>query len=192
MPLAQTSAPAREPVGVDEAKVYLRVEHSVDDDLIGMLIGAARRYAESFCGRSFITQSWLLTLDGFDGCPVRLERGDVLSVDSITYQSMDGAWVTMPSTDYVADLSGALPRITPVFGKPWPITLPQIGSVRIAYTAGYGAAPASVPEGIRHWILMRLAGLYENREEVVVLNRGKVDPLPYVDALLDPYRIVTL
>ena len=46
-----------------------------------------------------------------------------------------------------------------------------------------------VPEGIRNWILIRTGSLYENREEVAILNRGKVAELPYVDGLLDPYRI---
>lgn len=47
----------------------------------------------------------------------------------------------------------------------------------------------AVPEGLRHWILLRVGSLYENREEVAVLNRGKVEELPFVDGLLDPYRI---
>ncbi|RFP32422.1 phage head-tail connector protein [Duganella sp. BJB476] len=44
-----------------------------------------------------------------------------------------------------------------------------------------------VPEGIRSWMLLRVGSLYENREEVAILNRGKVELLPYVDGLLDPY-----
>lgn len=44
-----------------------------------------------------------------------------------------------------------------------------------------------VPDGIRSWMLLRVGSLYENREEVAILNRGKVELLPYVDGLLDPY-----
>jgi hypothetical protein len=36
---------------------------------------------------------------------------------------------------------------------------------------------------------VRLAALYENREEVALMNRGKIEPLPYVDILLDGYRV---
>jgi hypothetical protein len=46
-----------------------------------------------------------------------------------------------------------------------------------------------VPEGLRNWILLRTGSLYENREEVAILNRGKVEELPFVDGLLDPYRV---
>jgi uncharacterized phiE125 gp8 family phage protein len=211
MPLIQIQAPASEPVTVIEAKNHLRVDSDLteDDALIAMLIGAARRYAETYCARSFITQKWRLVLDAFPGpClmgapmgvpyslpghAVLLERGSVLSVDSITYQDMTSAWQAMAVGDFVAELSGALGRITPVFGKIWPTpTLPQIGAVRVDYTAGYGVNASDVPEGIRQWILMRVGTLYENREEVAILGRGKVDPLPFVDSLLDPYRIVTL
>lgn len=205
MPLLQTQAPSTEPVTLAEAKNHLRVDYDDDDLLIAMLIGAARRYAETYTARSFITQKWRLVLDSFPGPSligvpygvpyslpahaILLERGIVQSIDSITYTAMDGTTQTMPSANYVADLSGALARITPVFGQIWPIPLPQIGSVRVDYTAGYGVA-SEVPEGIKQWILMRINTLYENREEVAILSRGKVDPLPFVDCLLDPYRVV--
>jgi uncharacterized phiE125 gp8 family phage protein len=70
--------------------------------------------------------------------------------------------------------------------------LPQIGAVQINYTAGYGTAATNVPEGIRHWMFLRVASLYENREEVAILTRGKVEILPFVDFLLDPYKVPSL
>jgi uncharacterized phiE125 gp8 family phage protein len=51
------------------------------------------------------------------------------------------------------------------------------------------SARGVVPEGIRSWILLRIGSIYENREEVAILNRGKVEELPFVDGLLDPYRL---
>jgi uncharacterized phiE125 gp8 family phage protein len=96
----------------------------------------------------------------------------------------------MPVGDYVVDPSGPLPRITPRFGKVWPIPVPQVGAVQIDYTAGYGTTPYSVPAGIRQWMLLRLTSLYENRGEAAVMARGTVNPLPWVDGLLDPYRVV--
>lgn len=210
-PLSQLSPPAEEPVVLADAKNHLRVDSDLttDDSLITLMISAARRYAESYTGRSFITQKWRLTLDAFPGPSllgvpmgipfslpghaVLLERGPVQSVDQIQYQDMSGTWQTMSTADYVAELTSPMPRITPVFGKIWPTpTLPQIGAVRIDYTAGFGNTAADVPEGIRQWILMRVNTMYENREEVAILGRGKVDPLPFVDSLLDPYRVVSV
>jgi uncharacterized phiE125 gp8 family phage protein len=284
MPLVQTFAPAVEPVTLAEAKNHLRLDADLttDDTLVTMLIAAARRYAESYTGRSFVAQGWRLVADAFPGPSlfgvppgvpyslpghaIQLEKGNTLAVSSITYLAMDTTWQTMPAANYTADLSGCPARITPVFGQIWPIPLPQIASVRVDYIAGYasrivadpaadtikpdlwptlavndpvvlsnigGVVPAglaaggtyyvqsipsaglyklsatvggaaiditdagtgtsfigTVPEGIRQWIMLRLTTLYENREEVAILNRGKVEPLPFIDGLLDPYRVV--
>lgn len=206
--LIQTSEPQSEPVSVLQAKNYLRVDDDLttDDALIAMLIGAARRYAESYTGRSFITQGWRLTLDAFPGpgCmgvpwgstytlpaqAIQLERGTVQAVSSIGYMDMNAVWQTLSPSVYVVDTSGCPGRVTPVFGQIWPPVLPQIGSVKVDYTAGYGDTPSTVPEGIKQWILMRLSTLYANREAVAILTKGKVEALPFVDSLLDPYCVV--
>lgn len=208
MPLVQITEPALEPVSLEEAKNHLRVDADLtsDDALIVMLIGAARRYAEMYCNRSFITRKWRLVLDSFPGAVamgvpfgityslpgnvIQLERGPVQSVDSIIYTAMDRSFNAMSPSDWVTDTSGGLARVMPRFGAIWPIPLPEIGAIQVNYTAGYGANASDVPAGIRHWILLRVNTLYENREEVAILPRGKADPLPFIDSLLDPYRVV--
>lgn len=189
--LTQTSKPASEPVTLDLLKAHLRVSDDTEDFVILALAAAARQFAESYCGRSFVTQGWRLTLDGFPCGPIILPRGPVQSVQSITYEDMGGTTRTIvpAAPDYVVDLSGEWPCVAPGFGRVWPEALPQIASVRVNYTAGYGA-DGKVPEGIKHWILVRVNTLFENREEVAVLQRGSVSALPYVDTLLDPYRVI--
>lgn len=207
MPLIRVSEPAAEPVSIQEAKNHLRVDSDMtsDDALIGLFISAARIYAENYTARSFIRQKWRLILDSFPGPSlvgvpagvpyslpghaVLLERGPFISLDSIEYTGMNSKPYVMPGTDYKAELSGGIGRITPIFGKIWPIPLPQIGSVIINYTAGYGDAPDDVPAGIRQWILVRINGMYENREEIAVTRGGKIEPIPFIDGLLDPYRV---
>ena len=46
-----------------------------------------------------------------------------------------------------------------------------------------------MPEGIKSWIKLRLGNLYAHREEIAVLSRGRIDSLPFVAGLLDPYRV---
>lgn len=200
------TAPSGEPLSLQEAKVHCRVFITDDDTLIGALIVAARQYAEQLTARCFVTQTWQLVLDSFPGVglagyapwgqtfglpgnAILLEKGPIQSVDSITYVDMAGATQTLASTEYIADLSSQLVRITPKFGKVWPIALPQIASVTVAFTAGYGAASA-VPQGLKQWLLLRIAALYENREEFVTGRSIVCTPLPFIDGLLDPYRIL--
>lgn len=205
--LASISPPSTEPITLGEAKAHLRVDLTDDDALITALIVAARQYAESETGRSLITQSWRLILDGFPGGrgpgtngsissllpgnAILLDQAPVQFISSIQYLDTGGAWQTLPESEWVAELQSAPARITPAFGKTWPAVLPQIGSVKVEFVAGYGDA-AAVPQGIKIWMLLRLGALYENREEVSAMRQGKIEPLPYVDRLLDAYRVIWL
>lgn len=198
--LVQTAAPGTEPVTLAEARLHLKLgadDPTTEDSLIEQIwIPSARRHAEAYTSRSFITQSWRLVMDNFPCC-IELERGDVQQIDSLTYRDTAGATQTVAwaapansiqrSTDgtLVADLTGGTARITPAFGNTWPINMPEIGSVAVTYTAGYGTA-AAVPQGIKQWILLRVARMFEHREEPV---DGEAAP-SYLDGMLDPYCVV--
>lgn len=200
--------PSVEPISLPQAKEHLAIDGSEWDTWITAFITRAREYAETECQRVFLTQGWQLVLDAFPGPSltgvpagvpfsvpghaVLIDRNPVQAVTSIQYLDMGGAWQTMTPGDYVAELQSSPARITPAFGKIWPITLPQIGAVKINFTAGYGSTAADVPEGIKGWMLIRLATLFANREEVAIMGRGKIEPLPYVDRLLDGYRTVVM
>ncbi|BBE50822.1 hypothetical protein OYT1_ch1265 [Ferriphaselus amnicola] len=190
MPLQLVTPPALEPVTLSEARLHLRVDTADDDPLIGALISAARLHAEMLTARQFLPARWRLVLDRFTPM-VLLNRSPVVSVVSVRYLDMGGLWQIMPATDYVVESSSEPARITPAFGKIWPPTLPQIGSVEILFDAGYADA-TKVPDGIKRWMLLRVGSLYQHREEMSVLPAGRIDPLPFVDSLLDPYRVVTL
>ena len=206
MPLQLVTSPAEEPVSLADAKLHLRVDFTDDDALITALISAARQAAEMLTGRQIVTARWKLVLDSFPGPSlmgvpagepfslpghaILLPKSPVASVLSIQYLDMSGAWQTMPATDYTVDAACEPARITPVFGKIWPITLPQIAAVAVTFDAGYGS-PASVPEGIKAWVKLRIDSLYNHRGETAVVT-GRLEPMPYVDRLLDPFRVVTL
>ena len=120
---------------------------------------------------------------------VELPKPPLVSVDTVAYLDSQGASQTLTSgTDFIVDVAREPARIAPAYGKYWPSTLPQIDAVQISFTCGYADA-ASVPQGIKTWMLIRIGTLYENREEVAILNRGKVEALPYVDTLLDEFRV---
>lgn len=204
MAYVQTTGPSVEPLTLAEAKAHLRVDVSDDDTLITALIMAARQYAEQLTGLSFCTQSWTYFADSFPGYGVMgvpwgqeyshpgnaflLEKGPINSIDSVKYLDMQGTLQTLSSSVYTSELSGQLGRVAPKFGQIWPIALPQIGAVQVAFTAGYGDA-SKVPQGLKNWMLLRVGALYENREEVISGRSITVTPLSFVDSLLDPYQI---
>jgi uncharacterized phiE125 gp8 family phage protein len=204
MPLQLVTPPAGEPISLAEAKLHLRVDGGDDDLLIGSLITAARQAAETITGRQLMTARWRLVLDAFPG-PLLMHAGSgssfslpthaillakcpVQFVVSVEYLDMNGTTQVLPASDYVLDAACEPARLSPVFGKTWPPTLPQIGAVTVTFDAGYGSA-SEVPEGLKSWIKLRVGSLYGHREEMAVLSRGRIDPLPFVDGLLDGFKV---
>ena len=207
MPLQLVTPPSEEPVSLWEAKLHLRVDFDEDDMLIASLITAARQAAETLTGRQFTTARWKQVLDCFPGPSlmgvpagqafslpghaILLPKCPLQSVVSINYLDMASVLQTMPASTYTVDAACEPARITPVFGQIWPICLPQIGAVSVTFDAGYGDA-SNVPEGIKCWIKLRVGSLYAHREEVALLNRGRIEALPFIDGLLDPFKVVTV
>lgn len=122
------------------------------------------------------------------GHAILIQKSPVLNVVSINYLDMAGVMQTLPSNSYTVDTACEPARLTPVFGQIWPIPLPQIGAVSVTFDVGYGDATA-VPEGIKSWIKLRVGSLYAHREEVAALSRGRIESLPFVDGLLDPFKV---
>jgi len=204
MPMQLMTPPAGEPISLAEAKLHLRVDFDDDDSLIQVLISAARQAAETLTNRQLMAARWRMVLDSFPGPSltgvpagqtftlpghaVLLPKSPVASVVEIRYLDMAGVWQVMPAANYTVDNACEPARIAPVFGQIWPIALPQIGAVSVIFDAGYGNASA-VPEGIKTWIKLRVGSLYVHREEVASMTRGRIDPLPFIDGLLDPYKV---
>jgi len=204
MPMQLITPPAAEPVSLAEAKLHLRVDFDEDDALIQTLISAARQAAEMLTQRQLVTARWRMVLDSFPGSglmgvpagqtftlpghAILIPKSPLQSVVEIRYLDMAGVSQVMPSAHYTVDKACEPARITPVFGQIWPVALPQIGAVSVTFDAGYGSA-ADVPEGLKSWIKLRLGSLYAHREEVASMARGRIDPLPFVDGLLDPYKV---
>lgn len=188
MSLKLITAPTAEPITLEQAKAHLRVEISDDDALISALIAAAREAAEAKTQRSLMMQTWELALPKFPCGPdngIRLLKAPLSGLVSITYVDADGDTQIMAEADYQLDEHSEPARLTPAYGKAWPATRDQANAVVIRYEAGYPDA-ATVPAQIKTWMLLRIGMLYENRESVsgVTLNE-----LPYVDTLLEPYKI---
>ena len=130
-------------------------------------------------------------IKGTTGYEIFLPIWPLISVDSIKYiDSVTGVQTTLPSTEYFIDNINVPPRIVPAFNKNWPSTQNQINAIEVLYAVGYGTTAASVPEGIKSWMKIRVGSAYEYREEVTIVEKGKIEPLKFIDGLLDPYRMI--
>jgi uncharacterized phiE125 gp8 family phage protein len=124
----------------------------------------------------------------FRGGKIDLPFPPLQSVDTVKYTDIAGTVQTLAPNLYVVDPISEPGCITPAPDTYWPDTQNRVNAVQISFTTGYGLA-AAVPAGLKAWILMRVAALYANREEISVGKSIVALELPFVDRLLDPYRI---
>jgi uncharacterized phiE125 gp8 family phage protein len=164
MGLKRTSNPTTTPVTVSEAKDQISLLSNDHDTTIDRLIKAATEAAEKYTGRALITQTWRLALNSFPVREIRLPRPTLQSITSIQYVDENGTLQTLGASlyDATADLEPA--RVEPAYGEVWPATRCEREAVRITYVAGYGDASTSVPESIRHAILLMVSQWFEYRE----------------------------
>jgi uncharacterized phiE125 gp8 family phage protein len=179
--------PKSEPITLDEAKAHLRIDEDItaDDALIDLLIGTARKSAESMTRRALLPQTWELALDRFEKV-IRLPRPPLIEIESIKFVDPGGTLQTLNAGFYQVDSHSEPARLLPAYGTAWPATRPQANAVVIRYTAGYSNA-AAVPDEIKQWMLLQIGTMHANPEGVVV--GVSVAPLPHVDRLLDELTI---
>jgi len=162
-----------------------------DDTYISSLITTARKICENYQRRAYITRTYALTLDDWPCSPFELPMPPALTISSIVYTDTAGTATTWAATEYQLDASGFVGRLAPAYGYSWPsTTLRELAGITITYTAGYGATAASVPEEIRHAIMMLVGELYENRE---VTDKMEAYEMPWsVKALLGFDRVISV
>ena len=205
MRLALHTAPEAEPILIADLEAHSRLGSGYiasleETSAANIFIAAARQRCEAITRRQLITAEWDLILDGFpsDRQPIEIPLPPLQSITSITYIDTAGATQTLESSLYRV-VSAGKPitpkcqpgKVLPIYGAEWPATIDDIETVTIRFTAGYGEAGTAVPEGIRNWLLLNIANLWENREtETMASGRlSQINLSPLADGLLEDYRI---
>lgn len=192
------TAPSVEPVTLTEAKLHLRETDTAQDDLITALIVAARQYAENYTRRAFAQRTLELTLPCFPADSIiELPQPPLQSVTSVKYIDFAGTLQTVLASAYQVDSYREPGLVKPAYLSFWQLTRDDFNAVQVRYVAGYAAAGSpddyayNIPAAIKHWIKVRVATLYEHREQLVVDQRITAIEVPrsIIDGLLDPYIV---
>lgn len=171
-----------------EVKLHARIDTSADDAIVTRLIAAARLECEAELQRTIMPVTWLKTLDYFPARGIDLLYPTVTAITHVKYYDGSGTLITLDSSAYQLDTYSKPAILAPAPGTLWPSTqLERMNAVQITYTAGWADA-AAVPTPIKQWMLIRIAQLYEHREEVAA--GFSVALMPHVDRLLDGFRVV--
>lgn len=182
--LTRSVAPILYPVTLDEVKDGLRIVITEEDDFIESLLYAAIDDAENILHRAILPQTWILLLDQFPAGQILLPYAVAKTV-TVAYQALADVWTTLAASE-VSLIAGPPSYVIPAYGKSWPSAIAHPDSVRITYTANSWATVATVPAGIKQWIIARVGELYEQREASgeVTLNSYK-----FIRGLLSPYIV---
>jgi uncharacterized phiE125 gp8 family phage protein len=183
--------PEIEPVTLDEARGFARVDGTSEDTLIELLITAAREAVEGFLMKALIEQTLVLSMDWWPE-PLTLPRPPLISVTEVRTVAEDGTETAYSSDSYyVRNLSQFVSEIVVKTGVTPPINTDRYhGGYEVEYKTGYGKDGPDVPASIRHGILMLVAHLYENR--VPTVGAGIVAEVPGLKEVLGQHRRIRI
>lgn len=190
--LVLTTAPSAEPLSLAEAKLHLKVRVDAEDAKIARLVKAARQLGERWTGRSWVTQTWTLSLKAFpagDGA-IALRRPPVASVTEVRYVDENGATQVVSTAVYELVAHPYRPQVVLKPNQVWPSDV-QTGKafpVQVVYVAGSGGA-ADVPEPYRNAVELLIGQWFEERSGTIVGTNAMELPLA-VQELLDFERVV--
>lgn len=205
MGLTLISAPEREPISLMEAKVYLRVDHDAEDELMQHFIKCARQAVEAFTARSLMLQTWQMTVNSGFGSMISstdyllgihskgmggIELARSPFIELMKAPVLVDEYGRRDIHDYRLDTAGRVARIH--FGSSLAQFLSGQGHLEILFKAGYGEHPEEVPAPLRQAIIMVVAELYEKRQSAndnqfiaPVLSDGVIQ-------LIRPYRVTRM
>ena len=185
--------PASEVVATDVMKNNLKLDGiTADDSLVATLLIAARQRCEEYCNIKFIDtvveQVWDEFPRGakFQNC-LNLTIGNASAVESFKYYDEAGVIQTWSASNYILDTYSKSGRICTAANVDYPtIDTDRINAIVVRYTSGFGSSASTVPDAIKHAIMLQASYLYSNREDKAhtmstlseyLLNAYVVNPL---------------
>ena len=185
------TAPAKEPVSIDDVKKHLRVDDDYmdDDSLITSMIPEARQWVEEYLWRKLISQTWYAYLPYWPSVDyLELPFGELQSVTTVKYTDTDAAQSTWDAAEYIVGTDYLKGRITLGYGYTWPNdTLYPSNPIEVEFICGYGDNAPDVPGNIKRAIYIMISEMYENREASIYGQTYGRNPL--IENLLAMYRI---
>lgn len=160
-----TTAPAIEPLTVEEAKQQARISDGYSDTLIEAYIRSAREAAESFMGRGLLTQTVKAVFDDFANMMPLPMASPLQSITHVKYYDVDGTLQTLSASVYDTDTVVRPAAVVLKAAQSWPALQAdrRNGRVEITYIVGWTTADL-IPEQIRQGLRMYVTYLDLDRD----------------------------
>jgi uncharacterized phiE125 gp8 family phage protein len=154
-----------EPVTLTEAKNFCKIDISTDDDLINVLITAARQMCEAYTGVGFVEHEAVAVLNNSNG-DIYIPYGPIIEILSVENEQ---------GTTLVLDLDYT------IGGNEFKrLRTPYANNITIDYITGY----TTLPEALKTALLNQVYYLYDNR------SVGVDDISPIAKIILNLYKRV--
>jgi uncharacterized phiE125 gp8 family phage protein len=154
-----------EPVTLTEAKNFCKIDISTDDDLINVLITAARQMCEAYTGVGFVEHDAVAVLNNSNG-DIYIPYGPMIEIINVVD---DAGRVLVLDLDYT------------IGGNEFKrLKTPFTNNITIDYITGY----TTLPEALKTALLNQVYYLYDNR------SVGVDDISPIAKIILNLYKRV--
>ena len=178
MGLTITAGPAIEPISRADAQKYIEYEGADRDDLIDLVITAARKDIESRTRRQLITATYVWTLDGFPAV-MYYPRPPYQTTTTLAYVDTNGSPQTLTeNTEWVVGTpegNTGKSRAVPAYGYVWPATYSEPDSVTMTYDAGYGNNATDVPADVLLAMSMLISAGFDWRPGIVEFKTAAIE-----------------
>ena len=151
MTMKLITPPVQMPITLSEAKAHLRLEaaFTADDNYITVLINVATTYAESYCNRRLITQTWEKSFEKWTDVEIDI-FGQLQEIVQITWLDEDGLSDTLSTDDYiVTGIATDEGRIEFDDDADLSTDLYQVNPIQIRYIVGYYQGEVWVVETVQ-------------------------------------------
>lgn len=192
LPRKVIDGPAKEPLTLEEARLWCRITSRAEDEVVQALVKAARKRVERGTELALLTQTVEVKVDGFWGsCALELPMPPLQSVESIQYVDTAGVVQTLDPATYVVSTHRRPGRVWLAYGKSWPATRDVPEAVTVTFKAGFGDEPADLLAAAPNLVhaVRLLTAHYDRHREAVLAGQAPVLVPEGIEVLIAGERI---
>jgi uncharacterized phiE125 gp8 family phage protein len=152
-----------DPITLEDAKTFCRIDGDVEDSLIVGMIKAATGITQNYAWMQWVTATYRTKIDRLEH-EIFIWKNPVKTIQSVTYYDENNVLQTLSTSKYSFGLMNGCGVIRI---KEVPRTYDRVDCVSILFTCGYGNQIA-VPAEVKSAMYLTIGHLYEHREDVNV------------------------
>ena len=181
--LKRLTTPTDMAITLDEARLFLRVEYTDDDELITSMVKCATVVAQAFINQQITECQYALALSSFQKEVSLLSP--VKTIDSVKYYDTTNTLQTLDGSNYYLMDFGLPNKLIFTEGVSLD-TYNRPDAIQITFTSGM----TTVPSDIIQWVRIRIASMYQFREQFVVDQRqvSQIDD-KYLNSFLYNHKV---